>query len=97
MNIIITLSLIQIASADLIGWNRMANNLDSRVRHLNSEKLPSSQKKSAHVFKIENLRSAPADTLSLKRILFEQRTGMTVEEYKRNILRNRSLRRILRH
>ena len=93
MNIIITLSLVQIASADLIGWNRMANNLNSHSRYLNFEKLPS-QKKSANIFKIENLTSAPTDTLSLKRILFEQRTGMTIEEYKRNILRNRSLRRM---
>ena len=74
MQIITLLLSLLTVSADLIGWNRMANNLDSRARHL--------------PLKMGKFSAHRLDTLKLKRFWFEQQTGMSIKEYKRNLLMN---------
>ena len=74
MQIITLLISLFTVSADLIGWNRMANNLDSRARNL--------------PLKMGKFSEQRLDTLKLKRFWFEQQTGMSIKEYKRNLLLN---------
>ena len=67
-------------SADLIGWNRMSNNLKARSRRREIVK-DLKKNETRHKF-VKNM----------KRFLFERQTGMKVEDYKKFLIRNHRLR-----
>ena len=66
-------------SADLIGWNRMSNNLKARSQ--NREKAEDLKKNEKGQKGVKNM----------KRLLFERQTGMKVEDYKKFLLYNHRL------
>ena len=66
-------------SADLIGWNRMSNNLKARSQ--NREKAEDLKKNEKRQKGVKNI----------KRLLFERQTGMKVEDYKKFLLYNHRL------
>ena len=66
-------------SADLIGWNRMSNNLKARSQ--NREKAEDFKKNEKRQKGVKNI----------KRLLFERQTGMKVEDYKKFLLYNHRL------
>ena len=67
-------------SADLIGWNRMSNNLKARYRR---REIVKDLKKNERRLKFVK---------NMKRFLFERQTGMKVEDYKKFLIRNHRLR-----
>ena len=67
-------------SADLIGWNRMSNNLKARSRR---REIVKDLKKNVTRHKFVK---------NMKRFLFERQTGMKVEDYKKFLMRNHRLR-----
>ena len=66
-------------SADLIGWNRMSNNLKARSQ--NREKAEDLKKNEKRQKGVKNI----------KRLLFERQTGMKIEDYKKFLLYNHRL------
>ena len=66
-------------SADLIGWNRMSNNLKARSQ--NREKAEDLKKNEKRQKGVKNI----------KRLLFERQSGMKVEDYKKFLLYNHLL------
>ena len=80
MKIFSLLIALMAVSADLIGWNRMSNNLKARYRR---REIVKDLKKNERRLKFVK---------NMKRFLFERQTGMKVEDYKKFLIRNHRLR-----
>ena len=80
MKIFTLLIALMAVSADLIGWNRMSNNLKAISQ--NREKVEDLKKNQKRQKGVKNM----------KRFIFERQTGMKLEDYKKFLLNNHRLR-----